>query len=65
MAAKVVPDVQCYPDLLKKLDKEDPDTPEPVKLMILQRQELLLAALKKDEGWIISRNGCLTWYGKL
>ena len=48
MAANVVPEVQCSPNLLKKLDEEDPETPEPIKLTIPQRQELLLAALKKD-----------------
>ena len=48
MAANTVPEAQYSPDLLKKLDEEDPEAPEPVKLMIPQRQELLLAALKKD-----------------
>ena len=32
VAANPVPDAQCSPDLLKKLDNEDPDRPEPVKL---------------------------------
>ena len=45
-----VPDAQCSPDLLKKLDNEDPDRPEPVKLSTQQRQDLLLATLKKDGG---------------
>ena len=34
VAANAVPKVQCLPDLLKKLDKEDPEKPEPVKLTI-------------------------------
>ena len=50
VAANAVPDVQCLPDLLKKLDDEDPDRPEPAKLTIQQRQDLLLAALRKDGG---------------
>ena len=32
VAANAVPDAQCLLDLLKKLDDEDPDRPEPVKL---------------------------------
>ena len=48
VAANAVPDAQCLPDLLKKLDDEDPDRPEPVKLSTQQRQDLLLAALQKD-----------------
>ena len=50
MAANAVPDTQCLPDLLKKLDDEYPDRPEPVKLSTQQRQDLLLAALQKDGG---------------
>ena len=50
VTANVVPEAQCFPDLLKKLDEEDPETPEPVKLTIPHRQELLLAALKKEGG---------------
>ena len=50
MAANAVPDAQCSPDLLKKLDNEDPDKPEPVKLSTQQRQDLHLAALQKDGG---------------
>ena len=49
VTANTVPKAQCSPDLLKKMDEEDPEAPEPVKLMIPQRQELLLAALKKDD----------------
>ena len=49
MAANAVPDTQCSPDLLKKLDDEDPDRPEPVKLSTQQRQDLL-ATLQKDGG---------------
>ena len=50
VSTNAVPEAQCSPDLLKKLDKEDPEKPEPVKLTIPQRQEVLLAALKKDGG---------------
>ena len=50
VVANVVPEAQCSPDLIRKLDEEDPGVPEPVKLTILQRQELLLAVLKKDGG---------------
>ena len=50
VAANAVPDAQCSPDLLKKLDDEDPDRPEPVKLLTQQRQDLLLTALQKDGG---------------
>ena len=46
VATNAVPDTQCLPDLLKKLDDEDPDRPEPVKLSTQQRQDLLLAALQ-------------------
>ena len=50
VAANAVPDAQCLPDLLKKLDDENLDRPEPVKLSTQQRQDLLLAALQKDGG---------------
>ena len=50
VATNTVPDAQCLPDLLKKLDDEDPDRPEPVKLSTQQRQDLLLATLQKDGG---------------
>ena len=50
VATNAVPEAQCSPDLLKKLDNEDPDRPEPVKLSTQQRQDLLLAALQKDGG---------------
>ena len=50
MATNAVPDVKCSPDLLKKLDDEDPDRPEPVKLSTQQGQDLLLATLQKDSG---------------
>ena len=48
VAANAVPDTQCLLDLLKKLDDEDSDRPEPVKLSTQQRQDLLLATLQKD-----------------
>ena len=50
VATNVVPDAQCSLDLLKKLDDEDPNRPEPVKLLTPQRQDLLLATLQKDGG---------------
>ena len=50
VATNAIPGAQCSPDLLKKLDDEDPDRPEPVKLTIQQRQDLLLATLCKDSG---------------
>ena len=50
VAANAVPEAQCSPDLLKKLDDEDPDKPEPAKLSTQQRQDLLLTALQKDGG---------------
>ena len=50
LAANAIPEAQCSPDLLKKLDDEDPDKPEPVKLSTQQRQDLLLATLQKDGG---------------
>ena len=50
VTTNTVPEAQCSPDLLKKLDEEDPETPEPIKLTIPQRQELLLTTLKKDGG---------------
>ena len=54
VAVNAVPDAQCSLDLLKKLDDEDPNRPEPVKLSTQQRQDLLLPALQKD-----SRLDCL------
>ena len=47
-ATNAVPEAQCLPELLKQLDDEGEDKPEPAKLSMQQRQELLLAALKKD-----------------
>ena len=49
-AANAVPEAQCSPNLLKKLGDEGGDKPEPTKLSMQQRQELLLAALEKDGG---------------
>ena len=48
VATNAVPDTQCLLDLLKKLDDEDPNRPEPVKLSTQQRQDLLLTTLQKD-----------------
>ena len=49
-AANAVPEVQCSPDLLKKLGDEGEDKPELTKLSMQQRQELLLTALERDGG---------------
>ena len=55
--ANAVPEAQCSPELLKQLENEGEDKPEPAKLSMQQRQELLLATLKKDgrldhlKGW--------------
>ena len=50
VATNAVPEAQCSPDLLKKLDNEDTDKPEQVKLLTQQSQDLLLATLWKDGG---------------
>ena len=50
VATNAVPDAQCLLDLLKKLDDEEPNRPEPVKPSTRQRQDLLLTALQKDSG---------------
>ena len=42
--------LSARPELLKQLDDEGKDKPEPAKLSTQQRQELLLATLKKDGG---------------
>ena len=47
-AANAVPEAQCSPKLLKQLDDEGEDKPEPAKLSKQQRQELLLTTPKKD-----------------
>ena len=49
-AANAIPEAQCLAELLKQLDNEGEDKPEPAKLSMQQRQEILLAALKKDGG---------------
>ena len=49
-ATIAIPEAQCSSELLKQLDDEGEDKPEPAKLSMQQRQELLLAALKKDGG---------------
>ena len=49
-ATNAVPEAQCSPELLKQLDDEGKDKPEPAKLSMQQRQKLLLATLKKDGG---------------
>ena len=49
-AANAIPEAQCLPELLKQLDDEGEDKPEPAKLSMQQRQDLLLAALQKDGG---------------
>ena len=48
--ANAIPEVQCSPKLLKQLNDESEDKPEPAKLSMQQRQDLLLAALRKDGG---------------
>ena len=48
--ANAVPEAQCSPELLKQLNDEGEDKPEPAKLSTQQRQDLLLAALQKDGG---------------
>ena len=48
--ANAVPEAQCSPDLLRKLDDENEDKLESTKLSMQQRQDLLLAALQKDGG---------------
>ena len=40
-AANAVLEAQCSPELLKQLNDEDEDKPEPAKLSIQQRQDLL------------------------
>ena len=49
-AANAVPEAQCLPKFLKQLDDEGEDKLELAKLSMQQRQELLLATLKKDGG---------------
>ena len=49
-AANAILEAQCLPDLLQKLDGEDENKPEPAKLSMQQRQDLLLTALRKDGG---------------
>ena len=48
VTTNAIPEAQCLPDLLKKLDDKDTDKPEPAKLSTQQRQDLLLATLQKD-----------------
>ena len=60
VATNAVPEAQCLPDLLKKLDNKDPDKPEPVKLLTQQRQDLLLTALQKDSGLDCFKVCCLS-----
>ena len=64
VATNAVPDGQCLPDLLKKLDDEDPDRPEPVKLSTQQRQDLLLATLQKDGRLDCLKEWPLIWLGR-
>ena len=46
--ATAIPGAQCSPDLLKELDDENEDKLELIKMSMQQRQDLLLAALRKD-----------------
>ena len=48
--ANAVSEAQCLPELLKQLNDESEDKPEPAKLSTQQRQDLLLTALQKDGG---------------
>ena len=48
--ANAVPKAQFSPELLKQFNDESEDKPEPAKLSKRQRQDLFLAALKKDGG---------------
>ena len=48
-AANLVPEATPSPELLKKLEADSPATDKP-QLTVKERQELLLAALKKDSG---------------
>ena len=48
VTTNAIPEAQCLPELLKQLDNEGEDKPEPAKLSTQQRQKLLLATLKKD-----------------
>ena len=47
-AANAIPEAQCSPELLKQLNDESEDKPEPAKLSMQQRQDLLLTAFQKD-----------------
>ena len=47
-AANAIPEARFLPDLLQKLDSEDENKPEPVKLSTQQRQDILLTTLRKD-----------------
>ena len=48
--ANAIPEAQCSPNLLKKLDDEDTGKPDSAKLLTQQRQDLLLTVLQKDSG---------------
>ena len=50
VAANAIPEAQCSPDLLKKVNDENDEKPELTKLSTQQRQDLLLATLQKDGG---------------
>ena len=49
-ATNAFQEAQCLPELLKQLDDKGEDKLESAKLSTQQRQELLLATLKKDGG---------------
>ena len=49
-AANAIPEAQCSPKFLKQFNDESEDKPEPAKLSMQQRQDLLLATLQKDSG---------------
>ena len=49
LAANVIPEGKPTPELMKKLDKQDPES-APKKLSIEERQKLLMELLRQDGG---------------
>ena len=48
VAANAIPDATPFPEFLKKLDEMEPDQNPPKKLIIEERQKLLLELLRKE-----------------
>ena len=48
VAANAVPDATSSPEFLKKLNEMEPDQNPPKKLIIVERQKLLLELLRKE-----------------